>query len=71
MHNRGFCSGCGPVRSHGLPLSYGAGERVNLIDALYIAVITASTVGYGDFSPQSDWCKIAFLFCPGSPERLS
>ena len=24
--------------------------------------MTSSTVGYGDFSPRSDWCKVAFLF---------
>eukprot|EP01052_Picozoa_sp_SAG31_P041325 SAG31_NODE_6237_length_2107_cov_2.461155_1_plen_296_part_00 len=38
------------------------GEKVNFLDAIYVAVITASSVGFGDFSPQSDWCKIIFIF---------
>ena len=38
------------------------GRELGVLDALYVAVVTSSTVGYGDFSPRSDWCKVAFLF---------
>lgn len=35
---------------------YGAMERddFNFVDALYMSVITATTVGYGDYSPQTE-----------------
>ncbi len=32
------------------------------IDALYYTVITLTTVGYGDFSPQTDFGKIISIF---------
>ena len=32
------------------------------IDALYFSVITLTTIGYGDFSPQTDFGKIFTLF---------
>ncbi|MFM1808080.1 MAG: hypothetical protein RLZZ242_805 [Bacteroidota bacterium] len=33
-------------------------EGWNFIDALYFSAITLTTVGYGDFSPQTDLGKI-------------
>lgn len=43
---------------------YAAAESddFDFIDALYMAVITATTVGYGDFSPQSDAGRIFACF---------
>lgn len=32
------------------------------LDALYFSVITLTTVGYGDFSPQTDAGKIFTIF---------
>eukprot|EP01051_Picozoa_sp_SAG22_P012492 SAG22_NODE_1304_length_4796_cov_4.746914_4_plen_131_part_00 len=35
------------------------------IDALYFTVVTASTVGYGDVTPQSAWGKVfSILYIP-------
>ena len=33
-------------------------EDWTLLDSLYFSVITASTVGFGDFSPETDTGKI-------------
>ncbi|MEI5908007.1 potassium channel family protein [Bacillus spongiae] len=37
---------------------YSTVEGFSLIDALYFSVITLTTVGYGDLSPQTDFGKI-------------
>lgn len=39
-------------------LFYRWAEGWSLLDALYFSVITISTVGYGDFSPQTDLGKM-------------
>jgi voltage-gated potassium channel len=33
-------------------------EGLQLVDAIYLAAMTLTTVGYGDFSPQTDIGKI-------------
>ncbi|MFC4735987.1 potassium channel family protein [Bacillus daqingensis] len=33
-------------------------EGLSILDALYFSVITLATVGYGDFTPQTDFGKI-------------
>lgn len=38
--------------------SFSAIENWRLLDSLYFCVITLTTVGYGDFSPQTDMGKI-------------
>jgi voltage-gated potassium channel Kch len=37
-------------------------EGLRWIDAVYFSVITLTTVGYGDFSPQTDAGKIFTIF---------
>ena len=37
-------------------------EGWNWIDCLYFSVITLTTVGYGDFSPQKDAGKLFTIF---------
>ncbi len=37
-------------------------EGWNWIDSIYFSVITLTTVGYGDFSPQTDSGKIFTMF---------
>ena len=37
-------------------------ENWRWIDSLYFCVTTLTTVGYGDFSPQTDAGKIIFIF---------
>ncbi|KYG37989.1 transporter [Bacillus gaemokensis] len=37
-------------------------EGLRIIDALYFSVVTLTTVGYGDFSPQTDFGKIFTIF---------
>jgi len=37
-------------------------EGWNWIDSLYFSVITLTTIGYGDFSPQTDAGKIFTIF---------
>lgn len=44
---------------------YNQAEGWSMLDSLYFSVITLTTVGYGDFSPQTDIGKaftIAFVF---------
>ncbi|WP_144569222.1 potassium channel family protein [Bacillus pseudomycoides] len=41
---------------------YSTVERLRTIDALYFSVVTLTTVGYGDFSPQTDFGKIFTIF---------
>jgi voltage-gated potassium channel Kch len=33
-------------------------EGWSVLDALYFSVVTAATVGYGDFTPQTAWGKL-------------
>lgn len=37
-------------------------EGWNWIDSLYFSVITLTTIGYGDFSPQTDAGKLFTIF---------
>ena len=37
-------------------------ENWRWLDSLYFCVTTLTTVGYGDFSPQTDPGKIIFIF---------
>jgi voltage-gated potassium channel len=37
---------------------YAGVEGLRLFDAFYFSVITLSTVGYGDFTPQTDFGKL-------------
>ena len=37
-------------------------ENLRWLDSLYFCVTTLTTVGYGDFSPQTDAGKILFIF---------
>ena len=37
-------------------------ENGRWLDSLYFCVTTLTTVGYGDFSPQTDAGKIIFIF---------
>ncbi|PEA53807.1 transporter [Bacillus pseudomycoides] len=41
---------------------YSTVEKMRVIDALYFSVVTLTTVGYGDFSPQTDFGKIFTIF---------
>ena len=34
------------------------GTRLTLVQALYFAVITCTTIGYGDFSPMTQWGRL-------------
>lgn len=37
-------------------------EEWRVLDALFFSIITLSTVGYGDFSPQTDIGKVFTIF---------
>ncbi len=37
-------------------------ENWRWLDSLYFSITTLTTVGYGDFSPQTDAGKIIFIF---------
>lgn len=37
---------------------YARVEGWSVLDALYFSVVTAATVGYGDFVPQTAWGKV-------------
>jgi hypothetical protein len=39
-------------------LSFMAAEKMSFLDALYFSIVTVSTVGYGDISPESPLGKI-------------
>jgi voltage-gated potassium channel len=41
---------------------YSIVEGWGWIDSIYISVITFTTIGYGDFSPQTDLGKIFIMF---------
>jgi voltage-gated potassium channel Kch len=41
---------------------YHYSEQWKWLDSLYFSVITLTTVGYGDFSPESDFGKIFTVF---------
>ncbi|MBG7631255.1 MAG: two pore domain potassium channel family protein [Bacteroidetes bacterium] len=41
---------------------YHYSENWSWIDSIYFSVITLTTVGYGDFSPQTDFGKIFTIF---------
>jgi len=44
-------------------LSYHYIEGWSWVDAAYFSVITLTTIGYGDFSPQTTFGKIFTIFC--------
>jgi len=37
-------------------------EHLRWIDSLYFSVVTLTTVGYGDFSPKTDFGKLFTIF---------
>ena len=37
-------------------------DKYDIVDALYFAIITATTVGYGDFSPKSQQGRLMAIF---------
>lgn len=41
---------------------YSSVEHLRWLNALYFSVITLTTVGYGDFAPQTDTGKIFTMF---------
>ncbi|WP_459502449.1 potassium channel family protein [Bacillus sp. C1] len=41
---------------------YSTVEELRVIDALYFSVVTLTTVGYGEFTPQTDLGKIFTIF---------
>lgn len=38
-------------------------EGWTVVESVYFASITASTVGYGDFSPQTQWSRLLCVLC--------
>jgi voltage-gated potassium channel len=59
---------------------YSVMERASLLDALYWSIVTATTLGYGDFSPHSTAgkvltsvliCVMVFLFIPTITANLA
>lgn len=43
-------------------ISYHHLEGWNYVDALYFSIITLTTIGYGDFSPQTTGGKLFTIF---------
>jgi len=41
---------------------YALEEDLRFVDAMYMSVITMTTVGYGDFSPQSQGGRVFAIF---------
>ncbi|WP_436791912.1 potassium channel family protein [Yinghuangia sp. YIM S10712] len=43
--------------------TFGAGlrpeEHTNLLDSVYLSVVTVTTLGFGDIAPQADWLRVA------------
>jgi len=43
-------------------LVYTVVEHMRVIDALYMSVVTLATVGYGDYTPHTDFGKLFTVF---------
>lgn len=43
-------------------LVYSVVEHMRVIDALYMSVVTLATVGYGDYTPHTDFGKLFTIF---------
>ena len=43
---------------------YSYAEGWNYLDSLYFTVVTVTTIGYGDFAPQTNIGKIFTMFFP-------
>jgi CRP-like cAMP-binding protein len=56
-----FCAGYALIL-HSLASVYGAVENVDYLDSLYWAVLTVTSVGYGDVVPSTSWGKIYTIF---------
>jgi hypothetical protein len=41
---------------------YSVVEHMRVIDALYMSVVTLATVGYGDYTPHTDFGKLFTVF---------
>jgi len=49
--------GIGALITFIFALDLGEGKKLKLLDGFYQAVITMTTIGYGDMSPTTDWGK--------------